>query len=47
MFPERFEYTEILTENTVDLRPFLYPLAWKSWGFKKIDRELEKIEKKK
>ncbi|CAM1508881.1 Fc.00g026200.m01.CDS01 [Cosmosporella sp. VM-42] len=32
-------------DNRFDLRPFLYPLAWKSWSFKKIDRELEKIEK--
>lgn len=34
-------------DNRFDLRPFLYPLAWKSWGFKKIDRELENIEKRK
>ncbi|KAI0125583.1 carbon-nitrogen hydrolase [Xylariales sp. AK1849] len=34
-------------DNRFDLRPFLYPLYWKSWPFKKIDKELEKIEKKK
>ncbi|KAK7430688.1 hypothetical protein QQZ08_002732 [Neonectria magnoliae] len=34
-------------DNRFDLRPFLYPLAWKSWSFKKIDRELERIEKSK
>jgi NAD+ synthase (glutamine-hydrolysing) len=25
----------------------LYPSFWRSWGFKKIDKELEKIEKAK
>lgn len=34
-------------DNRFDLRPFLYPSFWKSWGFKKIDWELEKIEKRK
>ncbi|KAL7623434.1 hypothetical protein AAE478_007116 [Parahypoxylon ruwenzoriense] len=33
-------------DNRFDLRPFLYPPFWKSWSFKKIDRELEKIEKR-
>jgi NAD+ synthase (glutamine-hydrolysing) len=32
-------------DNRFDLRPFLYPSSWDSWGFKKIDEELEKIEK--
>ncbi|KAL1961584.1 hypothetical protein VTN77DRAFT_1436 [Rasamsonia byssochlamydoides] len=32
-------------DNRFDLRPFLYPPFWQSWSFKKIDRELEKIEK--
>jgi hypothetical protein len=32
-------------DNRFDLRPFLYPPFWQSWGFKKIDRELEKMEK--
>ncbi|KAF7553165.1 hypothetical protein G7Z17_g3816 [Cylindrodendrum hubeiense] len=34
-------------DNRFDLRPFLYPPFWKSWSFKKIDRELAKIEKRK
>jgi NAD+ synthase (glutamine-hydrolysing) len=33
-------------DNRFDLRPFLYPSFWKSWSFKRIDMELEKIEKK-
>jgi NAD+ synthase (glutamine-hydrolysing) len=33
-------------DNRFDLRPFLYPPFWKSWSFKRIDMELEKIEKK-
>ncbi|KAF4830458.1 Glutamine-dependent NAD(+) synthetase [Colletotrichum tropicale] len=33
-------------DNRFDLRPFLYPPFWKSWSFKKIDMELEKIEKR-
>ncbi|OCK86406.1 putative glutamine dependent NAD+ synthetase [Lepidopterella palustris CBS 459.81] len=32
-------------DNRFDLRPFLYPSFWSSWSFKKIDEELEKIEK--
>jgi NAD+ synthase (glutamine-hydrolysing) len=32
-------------DNRFDLRPFLYPSFWNSWSFKKIDEELEKIEK--
>uniref|UniRef100_A0A093VFF4 Glutamine-dependent NAD(+) synthetase n=1 Tax=Talaromyces marneffei PM1 TaxID=1077442 RepID=A0A093VFF4_TALMA len=32
-------------DNRFDLRPFLYPSFWRSWGFKKIDKELEKMEK--
>ena len=32
-------------DNRFDLRPFLYPPFWSSWGFKKIDEELEKMEK--
>ncbi|KAK7952915.1 carbon-nitrogen hydrolase [Apiospora saccharicola] len=31
-------------DNRFDLRPFLYPPFWKSWSFKRIDAELEKIE---
>jgi NAD+ synthase (glutamine-hydrolysing) len=27
------------------MRPFLYPPFYQSWSFKKIDEELEKIEK--
>ncbi|KAH7161466.1 carbon-nitrogen hydrolase [Dactylonectria macrodidyma] len=33
-------------DNRFDLRPFLYPPFWKSWSFKKIDKELAKIEKR-
>ncbi|KAJ4306292.1 hypothetical protein N0V88_001091 [Collariella sp. IMI 366227] len=33
-------------DNRFDLRPFLYPPFWKSWSFKRIDIELERIEKK-
>lgn len=33
-------------DNRFDLRPFLYPPFWKSWSFKKIDAELERIEKR-
>lgn len=33
-------------DNRFDLRPFLYPPFWKSWSFKRIDMELEKIERK-
>jgi NAD+ synthase (glutamine-hydrolysing) len=33
-------------DNRFDLRPFLYPPFWKSWSFKRIDMELEKIEKR-
>ncbi|CAG9997932.1 unnamed protein product [Clonostachys byssicola] len=32
-------------DNRFDLRPFLYPSFWRSWSFKRIDRELERIEK--
>ncbi|KAM7183233.1 putative glutamine dependent NAD+ synthetase [Rhypophila sp. PSN 637] len=32
-------------DNRFDLRPFLYPLFWKSWSFKKIDEHLKKLEK--
>jgi hypothetical protein len=32
-------------DNRFDLRPFLYPSFLNSWSFKKIDEELEKIEK--
>ncbi|KAK8054483.1 glutamine dependent NAD synthetase [Apiospora phragmitis] len=31
-------------DNRFDLRPFLYPPFWKSWSFKRIDAELERIE---
>lgn len=33
-------------DNRFDLRPFLYPPFWRSFSFKRIDMELEKIEKK-
>jgi NAD+ synthase (glutamine-hydrolysing) len=33
-------------DNRYDLRPFLYPSFWKNWSFKKIDEELEEIERK-
>ncbi|KAK7906393.1 hypothetical protein PG985_016399 [Apiospora marii] len=33
-------------DNRFDMRPFLYPPFWKSWSFKRIDAELEKIEAK-
>ncbi|KAK7959011.1 glutamine dependent NAD+ synthetase [Apiospora aurea] len=33
-------------DNRFDLRPFLYPPFWKSWSFKRIDAELERIEAK-
>ncbi|EGS17351.1 glutamine-dependent NAD(+) synthetase-like protein [Thermochaetoides thermophila DSM 1495] len=33
-------------DNRFDLRPFLYPPFWKSWSFKRIDMELERIERK-
>ncbi|KAL1978569.1 hypothetical protein VTN31DRAFT_1428 [Thermomyces dupontii] len=33
-------------DNRFDLRPFLYPPFWKSWSFKRIDRELEKMDSK-
>ncbi|KAF1814310.1 putative glutamine dependent NAD+ synthetase [Eremomyces bilateralis CBS 781.70] len=32
-------------DNRFDLRPFLYPSFWDSWSFKKIDEELEKIQR--
>lgn len=32
-------------DNRYDLRPFLYPPFYQSWSFKKIDEELEKIER--
>ena len=32
-------------DNRFDMRPFLYPPSYESWSFKKIDEELEKIEK--
>ncbi|KAF2403210.1 glutamine dependent NAD+ synthetase [Trichodelitschia bisporula] len=32
-------------DNRFDLRPFLYPPMWTSWSFKKIDEELERIER--
>ncbi|KAL6701431.1 glutamine-dependent NAD(+) synthetase [Trichoderma pleuroticola] len=31
-------------DNRFDLRPFLYPPFWQSWSFKRIDRELARIE---
>ncbi|KFA65159.1 hypothetical protein S40285_06501 [Stachybotrys chlorohalonatus IBT 40285] len=31
-------------DNRFDLRPFLYPSFWQSWSFKRIDRELARIE---
>ncbi len=34
-------------DHRFDMRPFLYPLMWKNWSFKKIDIELAKIEKQK
>jgi NAD+ synthase (glutamine-hydrolysing) len=34
-------------DNRFDLRPFLYPPFWKSWSFKKIDEELDQIERMK
>jgi NAD+ synthase (glutamine-hydrolysing) len=33
-------------DNRFDLRPFLYPPFYKNWSFKRIDEEVEKIEKK-
>ncbi|OAA62146.1 glutamine-dependent NAD synthetase [Cordyceps fumosorosea ARSEF 2679] len=32
-------------DNRFDLRPFLYPSFWQSWSFKRIDKELARIEK--
>ncbi|KAK4208438.1 putative glutamine dependent NAD+ synthetase [Rhypophila decipiens] len=32
-------------DNRFDLRPFLYPLFWNNWSFKKIDEHLKKLEK--
>ncbi|KAL8705149.1 MAG: hypothetical protein Q9201_001716 [Fulgogasparrea decipioides] len=32
-------------DNRFDMRPFLYPPAYESWVFKRIDEEVEKIEK--
>ncbi|KAL1956604.1 hypothetical protein VTO42DRAFT_6951 [Malbranchea cinnamomea] len=32
-------------DNRFDLRPFLYPPFYQSWSFKKIDEELERIER--
>ncbi|QUC23820.1 uncharacterized protein UV8b_08061 [Ustilaginoidea virens] len=29
--------------NRFDLRPFLYPPFWKSWSFKRIDREVARL----
>lgn len=46
-FPLTFQPPKIAPDdNRFDLRPFLYPPFWKSWSFKKIDMELEKIEKR-
>jgi NAD+ synthase (glutamine-hydrolysing) len=33
-------------DNRFDLRPFLYPPFFESWSFKKIDDEVERIEKR-
>lgn len=33
-------------DNRFDLRPFLYPPYYKSWSFKKMDEELERIERR-
>jgi NAD+ synthase (glutamine-hydrolysing) len=43
--PFFLEGIELNYSSRFDLRPFLYPPFWKSWSFKKIDRELEKLEK--
>ncbi|KAI1379221.1 putative glutamine dependent NAD+ synthetase [Hypoxylon crocopeplum] len=32
-------------DNRFDLRPFLYPSFWQSWSFKRIDKELARLEK--
>jgi NAD+ synthase (glutamine-hydrolysing) len=32
-------------DNRFDLRSFLLPSVWNSWGFKKIDAHLARIEK--
>ncbi|KAK3935587.1 putative glutamine dependent NAD+ synthetase [Diplogelasinospora grovesii] len=32
-------------DNRFDMRPFLYPSMYESWAFKRIDEELERIEK--
>ncbi|KAG7119391.1 hypothetical protein HYQ45_015107 [Verticillium longisporum] len=32
-------------DNRFDLRPFLYPSFWQSWSFKRIDKELARVEK--
>jgi hypothetical protein len=41
------DFSRMLTELNQDLRPFLYPSFWQNWGFKKIDKEVEKLEAKK
>ncbi|KAF1833674.1 glutamine-dependent NAD(+) synthetase with GAT domain-containing protein [Decorospora gaudefroyi] len=33
-------------DNRFDLRPFLYPPFFKNWSFKRIDEEVERLEKK-
>lgn len=33
-------------DNRFDLRPFLYPPFFESWSFKRIDEEVEKLEKR-
>lgn len=33
-------------DNRFDLRPFLYPPFFEGWSFKRIDEEVEKIEKR-
>ena len=32
-------------DNRFDLRPFLYPPFYKNWSFKRIDEEVERLEK--
>ncbi|KAF2193783.1 putative glutamine-dependent NAD(+) synthetase [Zopfia rhizophila CBS 207.26] len=32
-------------DNRFDLRPFLYPAQYDSWSFKRIDEEVERLEK--
>ena len=33
-------------DNRFDLRPFLYPPFYQSWSFKRIDEEVERLEKR-